>query len=519
MTTGSGSSLAGLLPEPAAADGPGLVVGMYRDGELVDCAARGLACLEHGVRIGTRTRFELASVSKQMTAACALLLHRDGVVDLDADLRRWIPELTLSGITLGGCLHHTTGLRDYEEVNRLRGRCLAELAGLPQFLHRLAGATTANFEPGGDVAYSNTGYVAVAAALSRATGRPFGDLMRERVFAPLGMDATLLRDTVGIVVPALAFSYVSSPQAGYLRQEMPQAQVGDGAVISTVEDLARWHGFLLDGRGLGADIRQQLVEPAVLADGRRTRYGSGVILRNVNGHDVLAHSGSMYAFRSYLLSVPALGLGVTVLTNDGDVDARSIADAVLRRSLPDRVTAHAEAAPSASVPADLTWFCPETVETISSEAPGDGTLRLRTGFTDATLTWDGTAWNAADGSFLVAPATPGRLCVEDQLGRVRRYAAADPDREAAPVVPVGSYDGSELGKVLVEMVDGSVQLVVDRRRFSLERVASYEGDDVYRACGDEPLWARRHAEDGSLSIGTGNTIFPRLPASVPAGAR
>ena len=136
-----------LLAE-VADDGPGVAVGIHRDGALVSAAVKGLACLEYGVPIGSRTRFDLASVSKQMTAACALLLHRDQVVDLDADARTWLPELRPGGVTLRHCLHHTSGLPDYEEVTLLRGDPHGALAKLPQFLGWLGAVDQTHFPRG-----------------------------------------------------------------------------------------------------------------------------------------------------------------------------------------------------------------------------------------------------------------------------------------------------------------------------------------------------------------------------------
>lgn len=511
MTAGADRWSAALPRDLGDADGPGVAVGVYRDGVLASSGVSGLACLEHGVPIDTRTRFDLASVSKQMTAACALLLHSDGVVDLDADLRRWLPELRLGGLTLRGCLNHTTGLRDYEEVNPLRGAALTDLATLPQLLDWLAGATTTNFPPGSDVSYSNTGYVVVAAALSRAARRPFGDLMRERVFAPLGMEETLLRDTVGLVVPGMAFSYLPTPTSGYLRHEMPEEQVGDGAVLSSIEDLAGWHGFLVDGRGLGGDIRRQLVEPAVLGDGRRTRYGCGVALRTLDGHAVLAHSGSMYGFRAYLAAVPSLGLGVTVLANHGDADAGSVALGVLRRCLHGPSGGPPITRPAPAPPEDRTWFCPVTVDTLASRALPGGDLGLSAGDRTATLTWDGGAWQNEDGSLRVEPVRAEELLVTDGLGRVRRYLPTGTVPSAGTHQLAGSYDGAELGVVRVDRVGAGTVVVVGRQRSVLEWVASYDGDDVYLASGRRPVWVRRHAVEDSISLSTGNTVFARLP--------
>ena len=510
MTSAGDVPIEAMLADLVEVDGPGVTVGVYRDGALASIATRGLASLEYGVPITSRTRFDLASVSKQMTAACALLLHRDGVVDVDADLRTWLPELGLDGITLRGCLHHTTGLRDYEELNWLRGDALADMAGLPQFLPWLAAATQTNFPPGSDISYSNSGYVAVAAALSRAAKRPFAQLMRERVFAPLGMDDTLLHDAVGVVVPRMAFSYRLTEPAGYLRQEMPEEQVGDGAVLTTLEDLAGWHGFLLDGRGLGAEIQRELVAPAVLADGRSTRYGCGVAGSTMDGHPALAHAGSMYAFRSHLVCVPDQKLGVTVLSNHGGTDVSSLARDVLRHCLAGPVARRPAVVP-APPSEDRLWFCPDTNEIVVSTSPADGGLTLDTGYETVTLTWDGAGgWEAADAQLRVEPAPGGELHTLDWMGRRRCYLPAEaPEADAAEIA--GVYDGAELGEVEVAQDGATVLLRLGRRSLALDQVARYDGDEVYRASGEQRVWVRRHRDDGSLSVSTGSTVFRRLP--------
>src|SRR5258708_36626513 len=101
---------------------PGLAIGVYRDGELAASAAAGCAVPEHGVPVTERTLFDIASVSKHTTAACLLLLARDGLVDLNADVRDLIPELALAQpATLRPCLPPTGGPRAYFPPSRLAG--------------------------------------------------------------------------------------------------------------------------------------------------------------------------------------------------------------------------------------------------------------------------------------------------------------------------------------------------------------------------------------------------------------
>jgi CubicO group peptidase (beta-lactamase class C family) len=515
MTAGLEEPIDLLLTALVDADGPGVAVGVYRDGQLVASASQGLASLEYGVPITSGTRFDLASVSMQMTAAAALLLHRDGVVDLDADLRNWLPEVRLEGITLRGCLQHTTGLRDYTEVNLLRGGSLADMAGQHQFLDWLSATDSTSFPPGTDISYCNSGYVAAAIALSRAVGRPFAQLMHERVFGPLGMDDVRLHDAVGLVVPGMAYSYLPAELAGYLRQEMAEEQVGDGGVLAAVDDLAGWHGFLLDGRGLGADIRRLLIEPAGLADDRRARYACGVARQRVDGHDALAHGGSMYAFSSYLVSVPSAGLGVTVLSNRGGIDVQAVAVDVLRLCLPDRPAALRTPAAVATPPADRTWFCSATNESAQSASQPDGALVLSTGYESVTLTWGGAAWETPDGLLRVVPGHEGELQLEDWLGRIRRYLPASAEPAAAPPDAPAVYRSGELGNVRLDRDGTTTLLSVGRRSLVVEWVASYAGDDVYRAPGKHPVWVRRHREDGALSLSCGSSVFRALPSVAP----
>ena len=116
--------LAGLIAPYVTGGGPGHAVGVYRGGALVAHAAAGCAVIEHDIPIGADTIFDIASASKQFTAACLLLLQRDGMLSLDEDLRRHLPELLLPvPVTLRQCLSHTSGLREYYS--------LCELAGVP----------------------------------------------------------------------------------------------------------------------------------------------------------------------------------------------------------------------------------------------------------------------------------------------------------------------------------------------------------------------------------------------------
>jgi CubicO group peptidase (beta-lactamase class C family) len=360
-----------------AAGEPGLAVGVYDNGVLVAHAAAGLAVLEHGVPITIDTVFDIASVSKHFTAACLLLLAEDGRVDLDADIRATLPELALEHtVTLRHCLTHTGGLREYYT--------LCEIAGVPtagmseaRLMNLIAGQRDVDFPPGSAWSYANTGYVVAAAIVRRITGRSLAEFASERIFRPLGMTRTRFRDDLSAVVPGLATSY-STGDAGWRREDITESVVGDGGLVTTITDLAGWHGFMATGAVLGTAIRDRLLARAVLTDGTRIGYALGIEAVDIDGTPVWWHSGSMAGFRSVAVYVPDRRIGVSVLANRDDRYPAHIGIAIARSILSgrpvDRCLAEVRGIPAPPPDARPSghWYAPDFDLILTAEGDGDG---------------------------------------------------------------------------------------------------------------------------------------------------
>jgi len=330
----------GLLAELAAADEPGLAVGVYAGGELVSSAAAGCAVVEHGVRVTEHTVFDIASVSKHVTSACLLLLAADGLVELDADIRALLPELALAEpVTLRQCLTHTAGLRDYG--------ALGDLAGIPisgitedRFLDLVAGQRDLDFAPGSEFSYSNTGYALASVIVRRAAGTGLGAFAAERVFGPLGMRRTHFRDDVSLLVPNLAAGYLVRPGGGFRRCDVTEELTGDGAIVTTIDDLAGWHAFMATGAGLGTGIRDALLTRGTLTagagPGTPIGYALGLESIELAGHRAWWHSGSWAGYRAAVVYLPGSAAGVSVLANRDDVYPTHVALAVAAAMLTGR---------------------------------------------------------------------------------------------------------------------------------------------------------------------------------------
>jgi len=355
----AGSSPAVERPETPAvlkglvADGePGLAVLVRRDGATVLAQGYGVRDLRGRQPIDARTDFRLASVTKQMTAAAVMLLVRDGHLRYDDTLTRALPGFPAygSGITIRHLLTHTSGLPDYEQLmddfEKEKGPAWSPRHPIrdSEVLALLEEETHGVFAPGTRWAYSNSGYVLLGLVAARAAGKPFADVLRERIFAPLGMARTLAFENGRNEVPDRAYGH--SKEGAVFRetdQSRTSATLGDGGVYSCLEDLAKWDEALRTNAVLSKDETALALTAVRLADGSEPRwpegaeggdnlapgrpvaYGFGWLLDPWRGHDRAWHHGDTMGFRSVVERFPKDDLTVIILANRGDLDLKSLA--------------------------------------------------------------------------------------------------------------------------------------------------------------------------------------------------
>lgn len=295
-------------------NGPGAALLVLRDGKPVLRRGYGLADLERNVAAGPGTNYRLASVSKQFTAAAILLLMQDGRIGLDDRARQWLPTLPAhdEAITIRHLLTHTSGLIDYEDVlppaldRQLRD---ADVLAILEAQHRTY------FAPGSDYRYSNSGYALLALIVERISERDYPGFLRERIFQPLGMDATLAYVAGGPEIDRRAYGY-SLIDGDWQRtdQSPTSAVLGDGGIYSSIDDLAKWDAALYDDRLLSDASRRMAFSAATATDDPAVDYGFGW---RISG-DSLWHSGESTGFRNVIVRYPDQHLSVVILSNRDD---------------------------------------------------------------------------------------------------------------------------------------------------------------------------------------------------------
>lgn len=327
-------------------DTPGCALAVMDGGRVVYSRGYGMAHLEHGVRITPETVFNVASVSKQFTAASIALLARQGRLSLDDGVRKHVPELPAYAepITVRHLVHHTSGLRDYTELVELSDDRIENVHTDDDILRILGRQKGLNFKPGERFLYSNSGYVLLGVVVERVTGKSLRAFEEEFIFRPLGMSRSVLHDDRTMVVKDRAAGYVPAEGGGYKARASLWDRVGDGGMLTTVGDLALWDQNFYEPKVGDAELTTLLTTPGRLAGGGRVPYAFGLEPTRYRGLPVVMHGGGIRGFRAQMYRFPEQKFSVVCLCNNGGISPTSIVEKVADIYLADRFKPDAPAA-------------------------------------------------------------------------------------------------------------------------------------------------------------------------------
>jgi CubicO group peptidase (beta-lactamase class C family) len=263
--------------------------------------------------LNSNSVFELASVSKQFTAAGIVLLHKQRKLDYDDDISKYIPELAFYGhITVRQLLNHTGGLPDYMELfeRNWDSNKFATNEDIIKEYARLRPAVL--FLPNAKYTYSNTGYALLASIIERVSGQTYGNFLYRYIFKPLKMKHTkvyrsryqpqkmenyalgYVQDSTGKKV--LLDSYGKRFYTYYL-----DGIVGDGMVNSTTGDLLRWDQALYTDRLVDSADKVQILQASSTTDGKKNIYGFGWnVSHNKTYGRIASHSGGWAGYITYI---------------------------------------------------------------------------------------------------------------------------------------------------------------------------------------------------------------------------
>ncbi len=294
---------------------PGLAVVVLRGRDTLLARGYGYANLEDSVRATPRTVFRIGSLTKQFTAALVMQLVQEGKLALDDSIQHFLPDYPVQGhrVTLRHLLGHTSGIRSYTTVPELWRVVRTDLP--PDSVVALFASKPFDFAPGERYRYNNSGYFLLGVILERVTGRPYAELLHERLFGPLGLRDSRYCSTRPVVARR-AQGYANAPEgfvnADWISMTLPYAA---GAICASALDLAAWTEDLWSGRVVGTAAFQEMTTPGRLTSGATTGYGFGLFIDSLDGHYRVRHSGSIQGFRASITHLRDDHLTVVVAAN------------------------------------------------------------------------------------------------------------------------------------------------------------------------------------------------------------
>ncbi len=263
-----------------------------------------------------KSQFELASVSKPLTATGILMLVESGKLRFDQTVDEFFPDFPYPGITVKQLLSHRSGLTNYiyftDHVweDKKKGMSNDDVIRL---MTEHKPAVYGN--PDGRYFYNNTNYILLASIIEKVTGMSFADYMQERVFQPAGMKNTAVYSTA-------VYEKIPNDVIGHDRtwrrsvvQNFQDGPVGDKGIYSTVQDLFLFDRSLRAGRLLDSAILDSAYLSRSKPDKGIFGYGYGWRTFHRGDDTVVYHTGWWHGFRSLYIRDLKNDITIVLLTN------------------------------------------------------------------------------------------------------------------------------------------------------------------------------------------------------------
>ncbi|HEU0005823.1 MAG TPA: serine hydrolase domain-containing protein, partial [Terriglobia bacterium] len=431
-------------------DSPGCALGVVHNGKLAFQKGYGQANLEQNIPIKPSTVFYIASTSKQFTAASIALLTKQKKLSLDDDIRKYLPELPVydSPISIRHLIHHTSGIPDYLELLGFAGQRLDDIHGEEEILELLSRQKSLSFKPGDQFLYSNSGYFLLGVIVKRVSGKSLAQYAEEHIFDPLGMTHSRFHDSRTRLVKNRAQGYFSGKEGEFRNYLTQFDRVGDGGLMTTVEDLFRWDQALENETLGGKDFASSLLAPGQLDNGNTLNYAFGLMISQHRGLRTLSHGGSFIGFKSELLRFPEQSLSIICLCNHNAADATKLAKEVANLVLDHTPS---QATPSGAISAM------EPVERIPLTA-----TELKSGGTVFREPTTGSLWRFSNEEGTIVATVDGQSFQLKPLGNLR-YRSLDapidlelefqrPSPERPLVLQLGVEGQSPIALEAIELV-------------------------------------------------------------------
>ncbi|MBC5806319.1 MAG: hypothetical protein DLM53_12330 [Candidatus Eremiobacter antarcticus] len=303
---------------------PGAQLAIERRGAVVYERAYGVADAARKKAVNLRTRFEIGSITKQVTAAAVLQLVEAHRLNLDDPLEKYVPQYKPgAAVTLRQLMWQTTGIPDYTALPRFMHSTINTPGSFERILALIADKPL-DFAPGTRWAYSDTNYILLGRVIEAASKMSYNEYIREHIFRAAGMSRTgTIADEGAMRDMATGYSSRNGRQGPTARFSDPWAWSA-GNIVSTAADVLKWDDALFRGKLLSLQSVALMTTPGTLSDGTPTSYAMGWVVDTQDGHKRIWHNGGTVGFGSSNMLYPDDGLRIVALINDASIPPETL---------------------------------------------------------------------------------------------------------------------------------------------------------------------------------------------------
>jgi CubicO group peptidase (beta-lactamase class C family) len=310
---------------------PGGVILVVSHDKILLKKTYGMMNLDYGMHVTDSTVFNLASISKQFTAYSILLLEKEGKLNLDDDIHKYLTDLPNYGqvITIRNMLHHTSGIPSTDVLRLLEGLLFEASWDSNDEINLICRWNKLNFKPNDEHLYSNANYFLLARIVEKISGKTFSEFTESNILKPLGMKNSIVYDKTGMTVKNRACGYRKAGESYIKINTESESIYGSTNLYTSVNDAAAWLQNLLEPNKDNKEIVDRLFKASdKLNNGDTLKYTFGFNLRKYNGIQAADHAGSTAGFRGNMMVFPQNDLAFILMFNNESFDVWSLASKI-----------------------------------------------------------------------------------------------------------------------------------------------------------------------------------------------
>lgn len=327
---------------------PGYMIGVIQDGAFIFQKGYGLANLEYQIPISSQSAFNIASLSKQFTAACVALLILDDKISLEDDIKKYIPDFPnyKSPIQIKHLIYMTSGINDYYYNERNTGLDWSSLHffNVDTAIQASLSNDTLMYQPGTQWSYSNINYMLLTKVVEKVSGIRFSEFAQKRIFEPLEMNNTFVNDDIFQVIPnradgynyrdkentgwLLEYDYMQAKGTGFLQINRNSPHYGGSGIYTTMDDFKKWMANF-STKKFGGEAFYDLMHQTMKFEHNKANDAFGLVFGDFNGHEIVWYEGGDWGFSSYMIRFPKEDITVVCFSNLGTGNARKYTNQVI----------------------------------------------------------------------------------------------------------------------------------------------------------------------------------------------